>query len=145
MPSAVAKARDFVAHSKTLRAKVEDDVRQSRRQVADAPRPVERKPGDTGEAGTLAQRRHNRPPKRNKLVYKNRWLISVNIVASLRRAGVACDIIAPGRRPVAHRPPRYRALTRRPPPRSPRTSRDRRARCIEVLWWSRRPVRYASE
>jgi hypothetical protein len=95
MPSAVAKARDLVAHSKTLRAKVEDDVRQSRRQVADAPRPVERKPGDTGEAGTLAQRRHNRPPKRNKLVYKNRWLISVNIIASLRRAGVVCDIIAP--------------------------------------------------
>jgi hypothetical protein len=56
---------------------------------------VERKPGDTGEAGTLAQRRHDRPPRRNKLVYKNRWLISVNIIASLRRAGVVCDIIAP--------------------------------------------------
>ena len=36
-----------------------------------------------------------RPPKRNKLVYKDRWLISVNIVAALRRAGVVCDIIAP--------------------------------------------------
>jgi hypothetical protein len=40
-------------------------------------------------------RQQGRRPRRNKLVYKNRWLLSVNIVAALRRAGVACDIIVP--------------------------------------------------
>ena len=33
--------------------------------------------------------------KRSKLVHKNRWLISVDIVAALRRAGVNCDIVMP--------------------------------------------------
>jgi hypothetical protein len=41
-------------------------------------------------AGPLARR-----SKRNKLVHKNRWLISVNVVAALRRAGVDCDIVVP--------------------------------------------------
>src|SRR5262245_16511870 len=31
-----------------------------------------------------------KPPKRNKLLYKNRWLISPNIVNALGRAGVEC-------------------------------------------------------
>jgi hypothetical protein len=36
-----------------------------------------------------------KPSQRNKLVFKNRWLISVDVVAALRRAGVACDIVLP--------------------------------------------------
>jgi hypothetical protein len=40
-------------------------------------------------------------PKRqqnsNKLKYKNRWLISRDVVAHLRRAGVVCNIIVPER------------------------------------------------
>ena len=42
-----------------------------------------------------AQRKQKKQPKRSKLHYKNRWLISVNVVAALRRAGIDCDIIAP--------------------------------------------------
>jgi hypothetical protein len=34
-------------------------------------------------------------PKRNKLSYKNRWLISCHLVKALRRAGVVCDIVVP--------------------------------------------------
>jgi hypothetical protein len=34
-------------------------------------------------------------PKRNKLIYKNRWLISQHVVIALRRAGVVCDIVVP--------------------------------------------------
>jgi hypothetical protein len=37
------------------------------------------------------------PPRRNKLSYKDRWLISRDVVAALRRAGVACNIIVPDR------------------------------------------------
>jgi hypothetical protein len=33
----------------------------------------------------------------SKLRHKNRWLISRDIVAHLRRAGVACNIIVPDR------------------------------------------------
>jgi hypothetical protein len=36
-----------------------------------------------------------RRPKRNKLSYKNRWLISRHLVMHLQRAGVVCDIIVP--------------------------------------------------
>jgi hypothetical protein len=43
----------------------------------------ERKPG--------ARREHN------KLVYKNRWLISRHLIIALRRAGVVCDIVVPDR------------------------------------------------
>jgi hypothetical protein len=48
-------------------------------------------------------------PKRNRLHYKHRWLISANVVAALRRAGVDCDIIVPvqdDRPALAPRPPR---------------------------------------
>jgi hypothetical protein len=38
-----------------------------------------------------------RRPKSNKLKYKNRWLISRDVVAHLRRAGVVCNIIVPER------------------------------------------------
>ena len=33
--------------------------------------------------------------KRNKLFYKHRWLISRDVVAALRRAGVVCGIVVP--------------------------------------------------
>ncbi len=36
-----------------------------------------------------------RSSRRTKLAYKNRWLISVDVVAALRRAGVDCDILLP--------------------------------------------------
>ena len=38
-----------------------------------------------------------RQQKSNKLKYKNRWLISRDVVAHLRRAGVVCNIIVPER------------------------------------------------
>ena len=77
-------------------------ARRSRTQCGKADRrsPTHRgwlsaRPETAREPGPVAQRRRKRPPKRNKLVYKDRWLISVNIVAALRRAGIVCDIIAP--------------------------------------------------
>jgi hypothetical protein len=39
--------------------------------------------------------RESRTFRRNKLAFKNRWLISVDVVAALRRAGVVCDIVLP--------------------------------------------------
>ncbi len=36
-----------------------------------------------------------RKPKPNKLFFKHRWLLSRDIVASLARAGVDCNIILP--------------------------------------------------
>ena len=39
------------------------------------------------------QRKARVHPKRNKLFYKNRWLISRHLVIALRRAGVVCDIV----------------------------------------------------
>ena len=39
------------------------------------------------------ERRARARPKRNKLVYKNRWLLSQHLVIALRRAGVVCDIV----------------------------------------------------
>src|SRR5208337_4865334 len=49
------------------------------------------------EAGVAAGQQTARinPPRRNKLAFKNRWLISVDIIAALRRAGVICDIVVP--------------------------------------------------
>jgi hypothetical protein len=38
-----------------------------------------------------------RRPTSNKLKYKNRWLISRDVVAHLRRAGVVCNIVIPER------------------------------------------------
>jgi hypothetical protein len=38
-----------------------------------------------------------RRPTSNKLKYKNRWLISRDMVAHLRRAGVDCNIVVPER------------------------------------------------
>jgi len=35
----------------------------------------------------------------SKLAHKNRWLISVDVVAALARAGVVCDILVPGGTP----------------------------------------------
>lgn len=46
-------------------------------------------------ASPAKPRRQPGPPRRNKLFHKNRWLISVNVVAALRRAGVECDIVIP--------------------------------------------------
>ncbi len=36
-----------------------------------------------------------RAPKQNKLAFKHRWLLSRDIVATLARAGVDCNIIIP--------------------------------------------------
>jgi hypothetical protein len=36
-------------------------------------------------------------PKRNKLFFKNRWLLSQHLVIALRRAGVECDIVVEDR------------------------------------------------
>jgi hypothetical protein len=44
-----------------------------------------------------AESQQRRRPKSHKLSYKNRWLISRDIVAHLRRAGVVCNIIVPKR------------------------------------------------
>jgi hypothetical protein len=53
---------------------------------------------EDGPAGPATSERKLRVrPKRNKLSYKNRWLISRHLVIALRRAGVVCDIVVPDR------------------------------------------------
>jgi hypothetical protein len=60
--------------------------------------------GDAVAPPPLAARASKRKaPRRNKLLHKNRWLISVDIVASLGRAGVDCDILIPGGEPWLRR------------------------------------------
>jgi len=39
----------------------------------------------------MTERPERRTP--NKPVYKNRWLISADVVAALKRAGIECNII----------------------------------------------------
>jgi hypothetical protein len=60
-----------------------------------------RRPGDLSEArGHVLKTKSAEPqrrPKNHKLKYKNRWLISRDVVAHLRRAGVDCNIIVPER------------------------------------------------
>jgi hypothetical protein len=41
------------------------------------------------------ERKARKRPKRNKLFFKNRWLLSQHLVIALRRAGVVCDIVVP--------------------------------------------------
>jgi len=41
------------------------------------------------------QRKAQKPRKRNKLFYKNRWLLARHLVLALQRAGVDCNIIVP--------------------------------------------------
>ncbi len=56
----------------------------------------ESSPGLSDATAPVREQEHGpKPIKRNKLVFKNRWLISVDIVAALRRAGVTCDIVLP--------------------------------------------------
>jgi hypothetical protein len=45
--------------------------------------------------GLVSKEEPEKPPNRNKLHYKNRWLISRHLVTHLRRAGVVCNIIVP--------------------------------------------------
>jgi hypothetical protein len=60
------------------------------------------------------ERKARARPKRNKLFYKNRWLISQHLVIALRRAGVVCDIVVADRDgniaslPTGHLSPRQR-------------------------------------
>lgn len=83
---------------------------ENRRLYVDTRKPAPQKRIQEGESGGLARPEkpavptHATPPvavggartfPRNKLAFKNRWLISVDIVAALRRAGVICDIVLP--------------------------------------------------
>jgi len=49
-----------------------------------------------------APTRGKRRPKRSKLFYKHRWLVSVDVVTALRRAGVVCDIVVPGHETIPY-------------------------------------------
>jgi hypothetical protein len=95
MPVAPAKAKAFIAQSDTGRSEIEAEAERSRELMAGARPILQHRPGDAGTPGPVPQRKQKRRPKQNKLVYKNRWLISINIVAALRRAGVICDIVTP--------------------------------------------------
>jgi hypothetical protein len=43
----------------------------------------------------VSRKEQQKRTSRNKLLYKNRWLISRHLVTHLRRAGVVCNIIVP--------------------------------------------------
>jgi hypothetical protein len=56
----------------------------------------------------------NKRARPNKLVYKDRWLISCDVVAALRRAGVICSIVVPSEGDHASQPLLGRDSMRRP-------------------------------
>jgi hypothetical protein len=100
----VELARTLVAEAKILRVQHQtirqDLLRQRERSrvlIAQACALVARLP-TAAEAKLAARGREPNLRKRNKLFYKHRWLISVNMVAALRRAGVDCNIVVPGTR-----------------------------------------------
>jgi hypothetical protein len=87
----IAMVRAERARSAQLCAHTQEVLEQSRRALAESRRTLERL------ASALEPRlpAPRTKPKRNKLSYKNRWLISPNIVNALRRAGVECNILVP--------------------------------------------------
>jgi len=57
--------------------------------------PIEPPPHAAGQLPVVVTYARPKRPKRNKLFYKHRWLISRDVVAALRRAGVVCEIVVP--------------------------------------------------
>jgi hypothetical protein len=84
----VDAAANTMAHSRRLRAECRALVEQSRA-AREARQRLSVRTTEPHPFAVLSGRR----PKRNKLFYKHRWLISRNVVIALRRAGVVCDII----------------------------------------------------
>ncbi len=88
--------QDLCASSNDVHQQDETPAEEGRMLFRDSEHPPSSPPG-SGDAAMPVQEQENgpKPVKRNKLVFKNRWLISVDVVAALRRAGVNCDIIIP--------------------------------------------------
>lgn len=100
---AVATAKVICAHSKQPCSNPPELIAQPRNLAEQIP--IGSQCGQVRDVGvsqphpaTSAQQSTVPPPKRNRLFYKNRWLISRDMVASLRRAGVECDIVVPALR-----------------------------------------------
>jgi hypothetical protein len=58
-------------------------------EAAETSRASEDSPARPATGGRKSRAR----PRRNKLSYKNRWLLSQHLVIALRRAGVVCNIV----------------------------------------------------
>jgi hypothetical protein len=91
----LARTRTRVAQTFETLAEMRDAVKQSRMAVARSYQVLERLSACAGEPPMVAKRARPKRPKRNKLFYKHRWLISRDVVAALRRAGVVCGIVVP--------------------------------------------------
>jgi len=97
----IATAKEPYAYSQDLCTSVREENRQRRDPVEEfgplvdqGEQPMEARA--TLPEPTVSIPRSRAPtPKRSKLAFKNRWLISVDVVAALRRAGVNCDIVIP--------------------------------------------------
>jgi hypothetical protein len=73
-------------------AELQKETARSRQLLAESRRLLARSAAAAPPEATPPRRKR---PKRNKLSFKNRWLVAADVFAALRRAGVACDIIVP--------------------------------------------------
>lgn len=90
----VVRSQDLCANSNEVQEQNGPPAEDSRMLFRDYEQRPASPPGPP-EAATPVQEHETKPVKRNKLIFKNRWLISVDVVAALRRAGVNCDIVLP--------------------------------------------------
>lgn len=92
MPGRAQRAGD-IERVRRLKSDAERECRRSQALIAEARRLLERM--TEHPASPPSEVREPIRPRRNKLFYKHRWLISANMIAALRRAGVDCNIVLP--------------------------------------------------
>jgi hypothetical protein len=90
----IAQARELCAKCASLRTGLQEEIQRSQ-ELRARHCALQEWGAATPEQTITPPGKRPKEPKHNKLVYKKRWLISQNIVISLRRACVICDIIAP--------------------------------------------------
>jgi len=97
----IATAKVLYAYSHDLGTSVQEETRQGRNPIEEFGPLVDQQEQPMEARATLPEPAVSLPrprtptPRRSKLSFKNRWLISVDVVAALRRAGVTCDIVIP--------------------------------------------------
>jgi hypothetical protein len=89
--TAVVDSRALLARSAALLAETYVAISRGRTAIANSRRLLAIDAGVPAPETVRPDRRERR--KHNKLVYKDRWLISCDVVAALRRAGVICNIM----------------------------------------------------
>jgi hypothetical protein len=90
----IATARTLTRRQQAVWQDLQREMRRSRILIEQS-RTLMSQLSAAAEPDPAAVRRGPQVWKRNKLFYKHRWLVSANVVAALRRAGVDCNIVVP--------------------------------------------------